>query len=419
MNYQQALHYMYAHLPMFYRIGAKAYKKDLSRTIELCQHLNHPEKKLKCIHVAGTNGKGSISHILAAVLQEHGYKTGLYVSPHYKDFRERIKINGVYIPKRNITRFIERNKAKIEEVKPSFFEMTVAMAFNYFAEEKVDYAIIETGLGGRLDSTNVIQPLLSIISNISWDHMDLLGDTLELIAIEKAGIIKPDAPVIIGRKQVETDRVFINKAQEENTKLFFAEDEITTSYTESKINMNDEIIFNPDLKGPFQLENYRTAYEACKILQKENIIPLKYSGIKSAFEHVSALTNMIGRWYWMNSGKKILVDSAHNVDGIKFLCDWISTQDYSHIHIVCGFVKDKDLDRVLRLFPSEAEYYFTQAKIPRALDSELLRQQALKYNLSGKSYRKVRTAFNAAKNKSQKNDLIVVCGSIFVVAEVI
>ncbi len=403
---------------MYSRIGAPAYKKDLSRTLLLCQLLNHPENKLNCIHIAGTNGKGSVTHMISSVLIAQGYKVGIYTSPHYKDFRERIKINTDYISKYYIKEFILKYQRQIEEIEPSFFELTVAIAFDYFCIQKVDYAVIETGLGGRLDSTNVIRPLLSVITNISWDHMDLLGDTLEKIAEEKAGIIKNGVPIIIGRTQLETKCIFESKAQFCNSQIYFADKKYPSSTSNEELNIHHEIKFNPDLLGPYQEENYRTAFASLKELTKLGV-ELKKESFKTGFENVSRLAGLIGRWQWKEGKEKILLESAHNEDGLNFLFRWLKKQNFNQVHIVCGFVKDKSLDKVLRLFPLNAKYYFTQAKIPRALDCKNLRNQAQEFQLNGNSYKSVKRALSTAKRNYLKDDLIIVCGSIFVVAEVL
>ncbi len=425
MNYTEALNYMYNQLPMFHRIGKEAFKKDLTNIRELCNYLEHPEEKLRCIHIAGTNGKGSVSHMLAAVLTAHGFKTGLYVSPHYRDFRERIKINGSYISKKYVSNFISSNIDFLEHLKPSFFEMTVALAFKYFKDQEVDYAIIETGLGGRLDSTNIINPLLSIITNISWDHSDMLGDSLEKIAREKAGIIKKLVPVIIGRKQKETLDVFKEYAQSCKSNIFFAEDVVEMKQVNENKEGNNLIQieggfkFTPDLKGPYQLENYRTSFAAINILQKLKIIPIDLVKVKDAYENVKLYSEIIGRWELRKGDVDELFDSAHNEDGIRQLVTWLSKEKYNKVHIVCGFVKDKDLQKVLIQLPISAQYYFTQAKIPRALDSQILCEEAANYKLIGRAFRTVRGALKAARNNATKGDLIIVTGSIFIIAEII
>lgn len=419
MTYTQVLEYLYSKLPMYSRIGAVAYKKDLSRTIRLCQYLEHPQKKLKCIHIAGTNGKGSVTHMVASALIAQGYRVGIYTSPHYKDFRERIKINSKYIPKKIISQFIQKHKITIEEIEPSFFELTVVIAFHYFAEQKVDYAVIETGLGGRLDSTNVITPLVSVITNISLDHTDLLGETLQEIAFEKAGIIKQSIPVVVGRTQVETENLFIQKANTYNSKIHFADQEIQFQKTDNTIFIPKyNINFEADQLGPYQSENYRTAFQCLIVLMNSGIL-ITLDNIENGFQNIAKFTGMIGRWQWKKSNLRILLDSAHNEDGIAFLTEWIQKQKFKQLKIVCGFVKDKSLDHILQLFPQQALYYFTQAKIPRALSSNELLQKGKSYGLHGKAYRTVSGALASAKRNSSSDDLIIVCGSIFVVAEVI
>lgn len=418
MTYKEVIDYLYSRLPMYSRIGAAAYKKDLTRTKELCAMLNHPEQKLKCIHIAGTNGKGSVTHMIAAGLIASGFKVGIYTSPHYKDFRERIKINRDYISKKYITRFINQHREKIEQIEPSFFELTFAMAVDYFAFEKVDYVVVETGLGGRLDSTNVVHPILSVITNISWDHMDMLGDTLEKIAAEKAGIIKYKVPILIGRRQKETHTIFSEKAKELKSDLTYAEDNYKIISSDQEVEINRTKRFAPDQLGPYQLENYRTAYAALQLLVNSGI-QISDESIKFAFENVATHTGFIGRWQWKKSDRRLLMDSAHNLDGIKYLMDWIKTQEYLNLHVVCGFVKDKSLDAILSIMLKNARYYFTQAKIPRALPSKELQMLAQKFELKGKAYTSVSRALSSAQRKSDKDDLIIVCGSIFVVAEVL
>ncbi|NOT37640.1 MAG: bifunctional folylpolyglutamate synthase/dihydrofolate synthase [Saprospiraceae bacterium] len=418
MTYKEVLHYLFSKLPMYSRVGAVAYKKDLTRTLQLCELLGNPEKQLKCIHVAGTNGKGSVTHMIASGLIASGYKVGIYSSPHYKDYRERIKINNEYIPKTYIRKFIEKYKLSIEEIEPSFFELTVAIAFDYFHNASVDFAIIETGLGGRLDSTNVIQPILSVITNISWDHMDILGDSLEKIAIEKAGIIKEKVPVVIGRRQKQTHSVFTEKAKNSKSKLIYANDLCSVRKVRDKLRINDDFSFVPDLTGPFQEENYKTSYAALSYLNKL-YLKLQNKDIKFAFENVRNLTGILGRWQLTYGKKNILLDSAHNLDGIQLLLDWIKSQNFKQLHFVLGFVKDKSLLKILNLFPESAKYYFTQANIPRALGSDELANQASEFKLMGTSYKTVKSAYSNAQRNSTKDDLVIVCGSIFVVAEVI
>jgi dihydrofolate synthase/folylpolyglutamate synthase len=428
MNYKESVQYMYDALPMFHRQGKSAYKKDLTNIIALCELIGNPQHQIKCIHIAGTNGKGSVSHMMAAILQKHGFKTGLYVSPHYKDYRERIKIDGIYISKKFISGFISRNKKSFEIIKPSFFEMTVALAFSWFHWNKVDYAIIETGLGGRLDSTNIIHPLLSIITNISYDHSDILGDTLSKIAFEKAGIIKSHVPILIGRKQEETTTVFSDTAKDRNAELYNADDLIATYSSDSGENGisaihtiygNQQINFFPSLKGVYQHENIKTVLAACKILDDKSIINLNTSDIVGALEHTIELTNMMGRWQTISENPKIICESAHNEDGFHHLIRQINSMRYDNLHIVCGFVKDKPLDNVLSLMPENASYYFVKADIPRALDENELKELAAVHGLKGNMYSSVRNGLAAAKKAVEKDGLILVTGSIFVVAEVL
>lgn len=411
---------------MFSRSGAKAYKADLKNTIILCNYLDNPQDKIKTVHIAGTNGKGSVSHILAAIFQENNYKTGLYTSPHLKDFRERIKINGNMIPESFIIDFVERTKAISEEIKPSFFELTFAMALDYFAQQKVDVAIIETGLGGRLDSTNIITPLLSIITNISFDHKDILGDTLAKIAYEKAGIIKPGIPVVIGESIPETKTVFENKAQETSSEIIFAENEneiISNNYDLSHLDIEvlnkekkEKNNYRLDLNGLYQTKNILTVLSAVEVLK--NYFHLKEEKIKSAFSNVKKLTGLHGRWEVIHQKPTIVLDVAHNEDGIKQLINQINKSKFQKLHIVFGMVKDKDLEKVLEQFPKNAIYYFTKAQNPRALPEDELLQRAQQFNLKGTSFSTVNTALKSAMNNSSEEDLIIVCGSVFVVGEV-
>jgi len=428
-TYRQTLDYLYAQLPMFHRVGPPSFKKDLTNIIALCNALDNPEHSFKCIHIAGTNGKGSVSHLIAAFLQQCGYKTGLYISPHYRDFRERIKINGQYITKKNVRNFVANHKALFEEVKPSFFEMTVAMAFTYFREKKVDYAVIETGLGGRLDSTNILLPELCIITNISYDHQNMLGHTLPLIAAEKAGIIKSGIPVIIGQKSEETDQVFINKALSVNAPIFFAEDKVKLKVRENEgSNMIFDVSFSggkylekwqSDLSGPFQPKNIITSIAAMKFLSLSDPEKFPYKNIKKSLINVKKKTNFIGRWMILGQDPLIIGDSAHNVDGIKIVVDEIKKYGHKKLHIVFGTVSDKDCDPILKLLPSEAIYYFAKADIPRGKDSEELRCEAAVAGLFGQSYKSVQKALESAKKKAKKQDMILIFGSIFVLAEVI
>ena len=412
---------------MYQRLGSAAYKKDLTNTIKLCEYTGNPQNNIKTIHIAGTNGKGTTTHIIAGGLQAQGYKVGVYTSPHYKDFRERIKINGTYIPKRFIIDFLNRYSKELEEIQPSFFEMTVAMAFLYFDEEKVDFAVIETGLGGRLDSTNVIIPLLSVITNISFDHQSMLGNTLAEIAGEKAGIIKNNIPVIIGESQKETDHVFIQKAIEMSAPVYFANDHIQltqTGFTDQNkiynIKYNQQIWIEnltTDLSGPFQERNIITGMYALK--QLSETVNINIEKLKLFFADLKSKTGYIGRWQILDSNPLIIADSAHNEGGLKIILREIQELKYKNLHIIIGFVNDKELSSVLELFPKKAIYYFAKANIPRGLNAALLKTEGEKYGLSGKSYISVRKALAAAKIKAHSDDLVFIGGSIFVVAEVI
>jgi len=411
---------------MFSHSGAKAYKADLKNTLALCNYLGNPQNKIKTIHIAGTNGKGSVSHMLAAILQENGFKTGLYTSPHLKDFRERIKINGSMIAQSFLIDFVEKTKIISEEISPSFFELTFVMALEYFFREKVDVAVIETGLGGRLDSTNVITPLLSVITNISFDHKDILGDTLAKIAYEKAGIIKQNIPVVIGETIPETKPVFENKAKETNSEIIFAEEKyeiISSKYDTKKLeleaqNTETKVIKNYqlDLNGLYQKKNMLTLLAAVDILKQ--YFSLKEEKIKFALSNVKGLTGLHGRWEVIGENPTIALDVAHNEDGIKQLIHQINNCNFENLHIVFGIVKDKDIDKILEQLPRNASYYFTKAQNPRALPENELWERAKLYQLNGEAYDKVTEALKAATDQASEKDLIVVCGSVFVVAEV-
>ena len=429
-TYQDCLTYMYEQLPMFQRQGPSAYKKNLENTIKLCDLVGNPHKNIKSIHIAGTNGKGTTSHIIAAGLQAQGYTVGVYTSPHYKDFRERIKINGKYISRQYILKFINTYKSNMEIIKPSFFEMTVALAFAYFRHQKVDYAVIETGLGGRLDSTNVITPLLSVITNISYDHQNMLGDTLPLIAGEKAGIIKPGIPVIVGESQDETNDVFVYKATETSSTLYFAEDHIklnplsssNDAYNTYEVVIGSELKpwipqLRTDLHGPFQEKNLKTGLFA--LYQLSKIIPLNAAKIAAFFPGLAQATKYMGRWQILSTQPMILADSAHNEAGIKLVLQEMQQMTFDKLHVVLGFVNDKDVNKVLASFPKNAYYYFAKANIPRGLEATILAEAGKSNGLIGKPYSSVKKALAAAKTKSNQQDMIYVGGSIFVVAEVI
>lgn len=411
---------------MFSRSGAKAYKADLKNTLLLCDYLGNPEKKIKTIHIAGTNGKGSVSHMLAAVLQQNNYKTGLYTSPHLKDFRERIKINGQMIAGSFLIDFVKRTKTISEEIKPSFFELTFAMALDYFANEEVEVAVIETGLGGRLDSTNVITPLLSVITNISFDHKDILGDTLEKIAYEKAGIIKRNIPAVIGEAIPETKNVFLNKATETNSEIIFAEKkyEIVLSrynakYLEVEIANKETLKKNKyqlDLNGLYQQKNIVTVLTAIDVLKKYFL--LKEKRIKSALSKVKKLTGLFGRWEIIHQKPLVVLDVAHNEEGIKQLLAQIDQIEFKRLHIIFGMVKDKDLEKVLKQFPKKATYYFTKAQNPRALPEEELKEKANEFQLNGNTFSDVNAALKSALTEASSTDMIAICGSVFLIAEV-
>jgi dihydrofolate synthase / folylpolyglutamate synthase len=428
MNYQETLNYLFTRLPMFSRIGVAAYKEDLDNTIRLCEHLGNPHHQFKSIHIAGTNGKGSVSHMLAAILQTAGYKTGLYTSPHLKDFRERIRINGNMISEEFVVDFTKRIQPLIDEIEPSFFEITVAMAFDYFVQQKTDIAIIETGLGGRLDSTNIITPELSVITHIGWDHMNLLGNTLEKIAGEKAGIIKPGIPVVIGEVLPETQPVFEKAAKERNAPLSIASQKFHALewkwekheliITIAEEHRTDHQAFHLDLPGLYQTKNILTVLEACsRLRQKGWNIP--ETAIHTALKQVKKLTGLHGRWEIIHHHPDIILDVGHNEDGIKQVMEQVEVTDHHELHIVLGMVKDKETGKVLSLLPSTAHYYFTQAQIPRAIDAVDLMQEAGRFNLKGKHYSDVNTALKEARSRAKANDLILVCGSIFLIGEVV
>ncbi|HSB94481.1 MAG TPA: folylpolyglutamate synthase/dihydrofolate synthase family protein [Flavitalea sp.] len=427
MNYEQTLDYLLTRLPMFSRIGSAAIRKDLVNTITLCERLDNPQQKFRSIHIAGTNGKGSTSHMLAAVLQAAGYKTGLYTSPHLKDFRERIRINGAMIREQFVTDFVESLKPVIEAIDPSFFELTVAMAFDYFAKEQVDVAVIEVGLGGRLDSTNIIQPEISVITNIGFDHMHLLGNTLEKIAGEKAGIIKPNIPVVIGETGSESREVFINAASEKQAAISFADQCWNIEATELKarhltakaieLSSGRNFQVSLDLPGIYQLKNLATVLQTLTVL-KQRGWKLEDHAIIKGLSQVRALTGLHGRWEQVSDEPRIILDVAHNEDGILQLTKQLELEHYNRLHCVIGMVKDKDVAKVLTLLPANATYYFTKANIPRALDESELQQLGAKAGLTGEAYPFIGEALKAATDAATSNDLILICGSVFLVGEV-
>jgi dihydrofolate synthase/folylpolyglutamate synthase len=434
MNYKQTLDYLYTQLPMFTRVGASAFKANLDNTIELCARLDNPQHKFKSIHVGGTNGKGSTSHMLAAILQTAGYKTGLYTSPHLKDFRERIRINGEMIAEQTVIDFVQEHQSDFDEIQPSFFEMTVALAFDVFAKEKVDIAIIEVGLGGRLDSTNVISPLLSVITNIGWDHMNMLGDTLQLIAGEKAGIIKPNIPVVIGEYQPEVAGVFIAKAKQENAPLMFASEAFEPEAGSRKLTDYNDYLevniiskkspklhassFKLDLTGSYQTKNVKTVL--CAVEQLNSLgYTITFEHISTALSRVKTITGLRGRWDTLSHNPLVICDTGHNPEGITEVLKNIAATPYKYLHFVIGMVNDKDHSKVLAMLPKDAIYYFCRPDIPRGLEAESLRLKAQSFGLHGLAYADVASALAAANQAAHMDDLVFVGGSTFVVAEVV
>ena len=405
MNYTDTLDWMFSQLPMFQRQGKTAFRKDLFNTIEFSKHLNFPEKKFKSIHVGGTNGKGSTSHMLASILQESGYKVGLYTSPHLKDFRERIKVNGEVISEKEVVAFIENNKSFLESNSLSFFEMTVGMAFEYFAKQQVDIAIIEVGLGGRLDSTNIISPELSIITNIGLDHTQFLGETLAEIASEKAGIIKPIIPVVIGEYQSDIITIFKSKASENKAPLYIASQNVFKNY-------------ESDLKGGYQVHNIKTVVQSVEILRKIGYA-ISEENLVAGFKSVIKNTGLMGRWQEINKCPRAYCDTGHNKEGLLYVLNQLKNEKYEQLHFVFGVVNDKDLSTILNLFPKNAIYYFCKPDIPRGLNEKELQKQCLSNGLIGKTYSSVKEAYQNALNAAQTDDFVFVGGSTFVVAEVV
>lgn len=428
MNYEQTLDYLYSKLPMFTRVGAVAFKKDLHNTIVMCEKLGNPQNKFKTIHVGGTNGKGSTSHMLAAIFQQAGFKTGLYTSPHLKDFRERIRINGDMISREFVVDFVDAQSGIIEELSPSFFEVTVAMAFSYFETEQVDIAIVEVGLGGRLDSTNIIIPELSVITNISLDHTNILGNTLSEIAAEKAGIIKHGIPVVIGERHQETDQTFIKKAEETGSEIVFADEQLNIQYFQREnerlilsVGDKDQLLFQGlalDLTGSYQLKNILTVIQSILVLNKSGY-QIGDEDMREALGNVKQLTGLQGRWQVLGTYPLIICDTGHNTAGITEVVQNIRETPHDHLHMVIGMVKDKDISGVLKLLPPEARYYFCQPDLERALPAAELARQALDHQLIGDVFQSVQLALTAAKNDANDDDLIFVGGSTFVVSEVL
>ncbi|WP_293890163.1 folylpolyglutamate synthase/dihydrofolate synthase family protein [Flavobacterium sp.] len=406
MNYKETLNWMFNKLPMYQAQGATAYREDITNTVLLARHLRNPELRLKCIHVAGTNGKGSTSHLLASVLQEAGYKVGLYTSPHLKDYRERIAINGIPISEDYVCDFINKNKPFFEANELSFFEMSVGLAFEYFVAELTDINIIEVGMGGRLDSTNIITPLISVITNIGLDHTQFLGNTLEAIAFEKAGIIKPNIPVVIGEYTAETKPVFLVKAKETNSEIYFASDLIQEDYPSA-------------LLGDYQIQNKKTVLQTLKVLRGNELLSVSETDIKNGFLNVVKNTRLQGRWQQLGDNPKIICDTAHNAHGLTIVINQLKKEHYKRLHIVLGLVNDKNLDEILPLFPRQAIYYFCKPNISRGLDEIILKEKAADFNLIGETYISVSNAYQVAIENANSNDLIYIGGSTFVVAEIL
>ena len=434
MNYQQTIDYLFSRLPMFSRIGDAAFKKDLTNTIKLCEFLGNPHTKFKSIHVAGTNGKGSVSHMLAAILQTAGYKTGLYTSPHLKDFRERIKVNlptgqagGEMVSENFVIEFTECIKPMIEEIEPSFFEITVAMAFEYFTQQKIDIAVIEVGLGGRFDSTNIITPELSVITNIGWDHMNILGNSLEKIAFEKAGIIKPGVPVVIGEILEQTKIIFEGVAKEKKSPISIASQKrqvVDWNWKDQELvaevsqeHKTDHEVYHLDLTGIYQIKNLLTVLEATYQLELKGW-KINSEVINKSLRHVKKMTGLHGRWEIIHYSPLVVLDVAHNIDGIQQLVQQIEVTSHHDLHLIIGMVKDKEVEKILSFLPKEATYYFTKAQIPRAMPEDELAIKASKVGLNGATYSEVNNALHAALQHAHKDDLILICGSVFLVGEV-
>ncbi len=427
MDYQETIDFLYSRLPVYHRIGKAAYKSDLSNSLALDNYLGSPHRRFSSVHIAGTNGKGSVSHIVASALQEAGYRTALYTSPHLKDYRERIRVNGEMIPEEKVVSFIEKNWELIESVGPSFFEMSVAMAFDYFSRENVDIAIIETGLGGRLDSTNIISPILSVITNIGYDHMDLLGDTLEKIAGEKAGIIKRATPVIIGRNQEETKEIFISRGAAFSSPVVFADEDYlciagkfdpdkgTRKFRLRDLRTNMETDLLSSVGGDYQTTNIQTSAKIFEMLSGR--YELNFRHFKDGLMKVVQNTGLYGRWQVLGKDPLVICDTGHNRDGLEHIVTQLTSYKVKNLHMVVGFVNDKDLTLILPLLPANAIYYFTRSSVPRALNPALLRRQAIPYGLNGTVYENVVSAVSAARENASVDDLIFIGGSTFVVAD--
>jgi len=430
MDYQETLQWLFSQLPMYQRIGKAAYKADLDTTIQLLDKLGNPQGQFKALHIAGTNGKGSVAHILASVLQEAGYKTGLYTSPHLKDFRERIKINGKMIPEDQVVLFTETHKTIFEELQPSFFEMTVAMAFDYFANEKVDFAVLETGMGGRLDSTNISKPVVSVVTNIGHDHMQFLGDDVEKIATEKAGIFKEGVPVVIGEKQSWVSEVFEKAAKEKNTSVVYADEhvELKPILRRDKAKLFYDVWYNNELYlenlaspllANYQIKNIKTSIQVLELLTKNKTLELERQVIALGIKNTIDNTNLMGRWQILSTNPLTICDTGHNPEGLQAVLDQINQTRFNQLHFVFGMANDKNPESMLYLLPNDATYYFCKPDIPRGMDADVLQQHGFKAGLRGKAYSSVRDALNSAVNNAGVNDLVFVGGSTFVVAEVV
>lgn len=426
MSYQQTLDYLFARLPMYQRIGTAAYKADLKNTLKIAEILGKPHQKIKTIHVAGTNGKGSSSHMLAAILQQCGYRTGLYTSPHLLDFRERIKINGKMIPKTYVTEFVDKHKEAFEAIEPSFFEWSVGLALDYFAKEEVDVAIMEVGLGGRLDSTNIITPEVCLITNISFDHMNLLGDSLEKISAEKAGIIKARIPVVVSQYQSESAAIFSARARELRAPIEFADKNYRILSSKKSGDKMEVLLYNKkteneesyrlDLTGTYQLKNLLGVLNLLSFIEKTGFM-IEPENVHAALEQVVKLTGLRGRWQTLSEKPLVIADTGHNEDGIRQVLSNLETLKYQHLHFVFGAVNDKDVSKILSLLPKTAHYYFVRANIPRALNEQDLKTEAAVFKLSGNAYSSVEEGLKAAKKAAGKSDLILIGGSTFVVAD--
>ncbi len=428
MNYDETLEFLYSQLPAYHRIGKPAYKNNLDNTLALDEYSGNPHRLYKTIHIAGTNGKGSVSHLIASVLMESGYRTGLFTSPHLRDFRERIRINGKMIPRSTVIKFVRDHQPVIKSLKPSFFEMTAAMSFSYFADAGADVAVIETGLGGRLDSTNIITPVLSVITNVGHDHMDMLGDSLQKIAAEKAGIIKQNVPVVISETQPETAGIFLSKAEGTDSPLSFADTNFscipggysksgkTRNFAVTDLSSGRVINVESGLHGDYQAGNLKALFEVFRVM--EGFI-ITEDDILRGIRNVVRNTGIMGRWQVLGRSPLIVCDTGHNREGLEFVIKQIRNQPKNRLHMVLGFVNDKDVRSLLSVMPEDAIYYFTRASVERAMDENVLLSEALRAGLEGKSYRDVRSAMIAAIGNAEEDDMIFIGGSTFVVAEVV